>query len=507
MNPHNLTLYDMIRQNARLHARREAIVFNDVRLSYEEYEKKCHQVAAGLIREGIIKGDRLGILSHNCDEFMILYGAAAKIGAILVPVNWRFQQEEVEYVLRDGSPKIVFAGPDYRRTVMEIAKKVEAIKEKFTIGGGERTEGFRLFSELYGEADPGKEFEISADSGFVIIHTAAVDGRPRGALLSQANVLFTNWQTMYQYGLTSQDCHVSLLPLFHIAGLATTMAVMHAGGKNVLLERFDPDLTLRLIEKEKGTLFFNFAPILKNILDKYEQGSYDISSLRRVSGLDTGETIRRFLKTAPRARYWSGFGQTEVMGVSGGDFIEKPGSAGKPSPFVRVGLFDEYDREVPPGTPGEICVRSPSVFLGYWGREEDTAYTFRNGWHHTGDIGRFDEEGYLWYVKRKSQKELIKPGGENVYPSEVEKVILQHEKVLEVSVIGVRDPEWGEAIKAICVLKPGEILEPRDLIEFVASKIARYKKPKYVVVVDSLPKTKDGEIDRDRVKKEHGGMY
>jgi len=195
------------------------------------------------------------------------------------------------------------------------------------------------------------------------------------------------------------------------------------------------------------------------------------------------------------------------MGVSGGDFIEKPGSAGRPSPFVRVGLFDEYDREVPPGTPGEICVRSPSVFLGYWGREEDTAYTFRNGWHHTGDIGRFDEEGYLWYVKRKSQKELIKPGGENVYPSEVEKVILQHEKVLEVSVIGVRDPEWGEAIKAICVLKPGEILEARDLIEFVASKIARYKKPKYVVVVDSLPKTKDGEIDRDRVKKEHGGMY
>ena len=136
MNPRNLTLYDMIRQNARLHARREAIVFNDVRLSYKEYERKCDQLAAGLVREGIIKGDRLGIVSHNCDEFMILYGAAAKIGAILVPVNWRFQQEEVEYVLRDGSPKIVFAGPDYRRTVMEIAKKVEAIKEKFTIGGG-----------------------------------------------------------------------------------------------------------------------------------------------------------------------------------------------------------------------------------------------------------------------------------------------------------------------------------------------------------------------------------
>ena len=159
------------------------------------------------------------------------------------------------------------------------------------------------------------------------------------------------------------------------------------------------------------------------------------------------------------------------------------------------------------GTPGEICVRSPGVFLGYWGREEDTAYTFRNGWHHTGDIGRFDEDGYLWYVKRKAQKELIKPGGENVYPAEVEKAILDQGDVAEVSVIGVADVQWGEAIKAVCVLKPGRSLDPQVLIDFVASRIARYKKPKHVVFVDSLPKTKEGEIDRDQVKKNHGGKY
>jgi acyl-CoA synthetase (AMP-forming)/AMP-acid ligase II len=159
------------------------------------------------------------------------------------------------------------------------------------------------------------------------------------------------------------------------------------------------------------------------------------------------------------------------------------------------------------GTPGEICVRSPLVFLGYWGLDEDNAYTFRNGWHHTGDVGRFDEEGYLWYVKRKAEKELIKPGGENVYPAEVEKTILEHEKVTEVSVIGVPDEKWGEAIKAVCVLKPGESLDPKELSEFVGSKIARYKKPQYVDFVDSLPKTKDGEIDRDQVKKDHGGKY
>jgi long-chain acyl-CoA synthetase len=197
-------------------------------------------------------------------------------------------------------------------------------------------------------------------------------------------------------------------------------------------------LAAEIDQKER----FPFAPILKTILDKYEQGSYDISSLRYVAGLDSVENIQRFLKVAPHVRYWTGFGQTEVMGVSGCHFDEKPGSAGRSSPFARVSLFDQFDREVPPGFPGEICVRSPAVFLGYWRREEDNAYTFRNGWHHTGDIGRFDEEGFLWYVKRKAQKELIKPGGENVYPFEVEKVILQHESVLEVSVIGVPDPQW-----------------------------------------------------------------
>ena len=169
-----------------------------------------------------------------------------------------------------------------------------------------------------------------------------------------------------------------------------------------------------------------------------------------------------------------------------------------------MALFDDHDREVPAGTPGEICARSPMLFLGYWGRDEDNAYTFRNGWHHTGDIGRFDEEGTLFYVKRKAEKELIKPGGENVYPAEVEKAILEHPEVAEASVIGVRDPEWGEAIKAVCVLKPGSSLRPQALIDYVASRIARYKKPKYVEFVPALPKDEAGLINREKVKAEYG---
>jgi long-chain acyl-CoA synthetase len=504
MGLHDYTIYDFICRNAQLYPNRESIIFKDARLSHKEYKEKCDQLASGLVRAGIEKGDRLGVVAQNCLEFIIIYGAAAKIGAIILPVNWRFQPDEVKYVINDCTPKFVFAGPDYRKIVAEAAQEFTYIERCYTIGGGETPQEFFPFDELYSKEGADQEINVPADSGYVIIHTAAVEGRPRGALLSQANVVYANMAYMRQYVLSTEDCHLCFLPLYHAAGVFMALAAMHAGGKNVIFERFDPDLVLQMIEKERGTIFFNFAPILKMIMDKYAEHPRDISSLRVVPGLDTRENVQRFLKLAPRARYWTGFGQTECMGVSGCPYDEKPGSAGTPSPFARVALFDDYDNEVPAGTPGEICVRSPMVFLGYWGREKDNEYTFRNGWHHTGDVGRFDEEGYLWYVKRKAEKELIKPGGENVYPAEVEKVILQNPAVAEVSVIGVRDPEWGEAIKAVCVLKPGSSLSEQELIDFVASRIARYKKPKYVEFVPFLLKTPDGFVDREKIKAEYG---
>ena len=509
MGLQDYTVYDIICRNAQIYPDRDSIVSNDTRLTHRQFREKCDRLAAGLVKAGIRKGDRLGVMAHNCDEFMILYCAAAKMGAIVLPVNWRFQQDEMEFVLNDCTPKFVFAGPDYRKMVEEAVGKVKSIEKCYTMGGGEVPEGFHSFDELYSDDAALEEIDLPADSGFVIIHTAAVAGKPRGALLSQSNIVHCNVQMMLGNGLGPEDSFICILPLFHIAALSMAMAVMHAGGKNVLIDRFDPELTLRLIEKEKGTSLVYFPPILQMLMDKYEEagGTFDLSSIRNVGGLDSADNILRLKKVVPNARVSTGYGQTEAFPVSGGLMEEKPGSTGKPSPLAKVALFDDYDNEVPVGTPGEICVRSPVVFLGYWGLDEDTAYTFRNGWHHTGDIGRFDKEGYLRFLKRKAEKELIKPGGENVYPVEVEKAILEHEKVAEVSVIGVPDKKWGEAIKAVCVLKQGETLDQQELSEFVASKIARYKKPQYVAFVDALPKTKDNEIDRDQVKKDHGGRY
>jgi long-chain acyl-CoA synthetase len=305
--------------------------------------------------------------------------------------------------------------------------------------------------------------------------------------------------------LTGSDCHIGTLPLFHIGGFGMTMGVMHYGGRNVIMDRFDPLLVLKLTKKEQGTFFGTFPPMLAAILDAQDKESVDTPSLRGVGWIDSPGNIERFLKKNPQAAFYSLYGQTESMPVSGCDIKERPGSIGLPAPMTRVAIFDDLDREVPAGVQGEMCVRSPSVFLGYWNLDADTVYTFRNGWHHTGDLGRIDKDGFIWYGGRKPEKELIKPGGENVYPAEVEKTILSHGSIEEVAVIGVPDSEWGEAVAALCVLRKGTDLSAAELIEFVASKIARYKKPKHVLFVESLPKTASGEINREEVKKTYSG--
>jgi acyl-CoA synthetase (AMP-forming)/AMP-acid ligase II len=295
-----------------------------------------------------------------------------------------------------------------------------------------------------------------------------------------------------------------MLPLFHLGGLGSILNVMQAGGASIIIPKFDIDHALKHIHEDKVTFFMEFPPMLEALLDKAQEGNYDLSSLRLALGLDNPDAARRFEEMTGGA-FWAAYGQSEVSGlVSMSPYFERTGSVGRPGFMAEIEIMDDYGNILEIGETGEIVVRGPVVFNGYWNLPEDNEYTFRDGWHHTGDMGRFDEDGFLFYAGRKAEKELIKPGGENVYPAEIEKVVIEHPLVDEVSVIGVPNKKWGEAIKAICVLKPGETLTEDELIEFVAARIARYKKPKYVAFVTHLPKTKDGLIDRERVKADYG---
>ncbi|MBW2617157.1 MAG: AMP-binding protein, partial [Deltaproteobacteria bacterium] len=277
------------------------------------------------------------------------------------------------------------------------------------------------------------------------------------------------------------------------------------GGTSVILPRFDPDLALKQIQEHKATVFIEFPPMLAKMLEMVSGGKYDFSSLKTVMGMEPPDMIKKGQEITG-ATFWTGYGQSETTGIiCYAPFSDRPGSAGLPGFMAEVEIADDSGKIVETGESGEIVVRGPIVFKGYWNLEEDNKHTFRDGWHHTGDTGRFDADGYLWYEGRKPEKELIKPGGENVYPAEVEQVILEHPAIEKTVVFGVPDPKWKEGIKAVCRLKMGETIEPQELIDFVGERIARYKKPQYVEFVPDFPLLDDGSPDRVKIKKLYGG--
>jgi len=502
MGLRDFTLFDAIERNARLDPDGTAFIFEGLRVTHAEHRTRVERLAAGFAEAGVAVGDRIAILSHNNLEFVDLYGAAARLGAILVPINWRLSTDEIAHVVTDAGPKVVVADVAHQQTLAAKQQEFASIRHWYGIGGQVRP--FAPFDKLLSTGGNAQLPDVPADAPYVMFYTAAVTGRPRGALLTQAGMMASNVQLLYYWSLTRQDVNLGILPLFHLAGLNMLLAAQHAGGATIVLPRFDADAVVQCIRDRNVTLFAEFPPILSTVLDKAAADS-NLSSLRVVTGLDTPEMISRFERQCPDASFWVAFGQSETSGfVTMAPFRDKPGSAGRPTFLNTVEIVDDLDRPLPIGQIGEIVVRGPSVFKGYWNYREDTAFTFRNGWHHTGDNGAFDADGYLWYKGRSPTKELIKPGGENVYPAEVEGAIAAHPAIAEVVVFGVSDAEWGEAVKAICVCKPGWSVTAEEIIDFVAGRIARFKRPKLVIFVDRLPKSASGTIDRNQIKATYG---
>ena len=504
MGLYDFTIYDMIDRNARCFQKKIAwFEVDDGRtLTFQQVKNKVDCLATGLQQLGVQRGNRIGVLGKNSLEYFLLYGAAAALGAIMLPVNWRLSPEEVCFNLNDCAPKVVFVDKDFQSMIHGLKDRLTSVEKYFALGQG-NTE-FSGFDSLMGNQGNFERPDVSSEDGFVIIHTAAVTGSPRGALLSHNNVLLAGINLSYFLKLTPQDVGLSVLPLFHIASLFSTMLIFQAGGLNVNMSKFDASKATELIEEKKVSVMYEFAPMLSQILDHQEKTGADIASLKTVIGLDITETIEKY-QNVTGGYFCCGYGQTETSAVCSFSFYhERPGSAGRMLPLVQAMIVNTSDRPVPVGQTGEMVIRGPLVFKGYWNRPDDNAQTFRNGGHHTGDLGRFDEEGFLWYEGRKADKELIKPGGENVYPAEVEKVILEHPDVERVVVFGVPDPKWKEGIKAVCQLKADHVLEPQALIDFVGDRIARFKKPQYVEFVRDFPLAEDKSPDRDKIKKIYG---
>ncbi len=505
MGLYDLTFYDLISRNSTAFRRRQAWLDaeHDRTLTFSEFKEQVDRLACGLQKQGVVKSDRIGVLAKNSLDYFSLIGASAALGAIVLPINWRLSAEEICFIVNDCKPRLLFTDREYLELIKGLKGKLPSVEGYFCFDPED--EAFHDFGSLLDKTANFQPIDVSSNDGFVIIYTAAVAGRPRGALLSHGNVLCADMHLNYFMNVTPKDIHLSYLPFFHVAGLFMATASFHAGALSVNVKRFDAPRAVELIQEKKISFIMDFAPVLASVLEESQRKSADLSSLRAVVGIDTPDTIEKY-QSMTGGTFWCVYGQTETsLLATMGCYNDRPGSAGRVLPLAQVRLMNDYDKEVPLGQVGEITMKGPMVFKGYWNLPEDTAYTFREGWHHTGDMGRFDEEGFLWYAGRKAEKELIKPGGENVYPAEVEKVILQHPAVEKVVVFGVPDPKWKEGIKAVCQLKEGHTLGAQALIEFVGERIARYKKPQYVEFIGEMPLQKDGTPDRQKVKALYGG--
>jgi len=501
MNKKNYNLYQIFQKNAQSIGDDPAFITTKETVSYAQFLEGVDRLAAGFTKQGIKKGDRVCVLALNSITFVELIGACAKTGAIVFPINWRLSASEVQGVLALADPKMLVVDQENFSKLEET--DLSTVPTKVFMGEG-ATPDFLPITDLYAP-EVGQAAKVVSHDPLAIISTAAIAGVPRGAILTHENLCALGEQFAANFKLTTKDRFLAMLPFFHIAGLNMVVGVAQAGGTSVIMETFDPALGAKLIDEQQITLIVTFPPMLDMLLGAKEQTGASWDSLRYCFGiLNPPETIQKFI-TETGAEYWTGYGQAETTGiVTLINVVEKPGSAGKAVPLLQMRCVDEEGKDVPVGEPGEIAVRGSLVFAEYWRDEDATKYASRFGWHHTGDVGKLDQDGHLYFVGRKPEKELIKSGGENIYPAEVEHVIRILPEVEDVCVIGVPDEKWGETVKAVVEMIPGKSLSEEDLIKAVVEQIASYKKPQHVQFVEKLPRLETGEVDRQAVKDAYG---
>jgi long-chain acyl-CoA synthetase len=494
-------LAENLTATAAKHGDRPAVKLDDVELSYAELQDGARRVAALLADKGVGAGDRVGLVLPNVPAFPVLFYGALAVGAVVVPMNPLLKGREVKYYLEDSGAKIVFAWKDMAE---EAGKGADAVGiECVSVDPAD-------FADLLAQHEPDETVVDRADDDTVVLlYTSGTTGQPKGAELthhSMSTNAATSAETLVE--LTEDDVVMGCLPLFHVFGLTCGLnASILKGSCLTLLPRFDPAKALEIVARDKVTVFEGVPTMYAAMLHAEGADQADMSSLRTcISGGSAMpvEVMKNFEKTFD-CMVLEGYGLSETSPVA--SFNQpgqerKPGSIGTTVRGVEMKVVDDEDRDVEQGEVGEIVIKGENVMKGYWGREEDTADAIRDGWFHTGDLAKVDEDGYFFIVDRK--KDLIIRGGYNVYPREVEEALYEHESVAEVAVIGFPDDSLGEEIGAAVALKPGEDVSGEDLQAFAKERLAAYKYPRAVWIVDELPKGPTGKILRREVSAPEG---
>ncbi|MBL6751103.1 MAG: long-chain fatty acid--CoA ligase, partial [Nevskia sp.] len=474
-------------------------------LSYREFDRRIGRLAGWLRGAGVGRGDRAAILAQNCTDVFELQFACARLGAIFVPLNYRLTVPELSFIVGDAAPRVLIHDAEFAQTAAALRPAVPGLQLL------ERGGAHSAYEHALAGAEPPAAYEhVTHDDVSTIMYTSGTTGHPKGAMITHG---MTFWNVVNLGGpaeVSSTSVFLAVLPLFHTGGLnCYSNPVFHAGGRVLVSRAFDPGEALRMIADPAVALthFFGVPAHYQFMLQHPDFGRTDLSRLR-VAGVGGAPMPVPLLEAwlARGVTLIQGYGMTEtspgVLALGRRDAARKIGSAGKPLLHTETRIVDEAGNDVPRGQMGELWVRGPNVTPGYWNRPEANRSSFTDGWLHTGDAARVDEEGYYYIVDRT--KDMYISGGENVYPAEVESVLYQIPQLAEAAVIGVPDERWGEVGKAIIAVKPGQQLSAEQILDHCRENLARYKLPRFVEFVDALPRNATGKVHKPTLRQKFG---
>jgi long-chain acyl-CoA synthetase len=511
------TWADIIYRNALLHSDRLAFAYGSQRVSFSQYNSRVNSLIHALGSMGLRKGDGIGVVSWNCLSFTDVYGAAMKGGFIMSPFNPRLVDDELDYLINYSQVKVLFVGLELVDIVNRIRPRLSEVRHYICLEG--KTPDMREHQALL-DNFPKKEpdVDLNEDDPYLILYTSGTTGTPRGAVYSHIQKLEEARTKALQIGVEPNRKHVMILPLFHIGGSSFFWTFFFGAASNVIMPNrsFDPVATLRSIQDEKATDLDTVPTQIVMMLSTHDIEKYDLTSLKTIKYGASPMPVELLRKAIERFGpiFEQGYGQTE----SGPDITYVPkemnsvleksseeqkvlASCGQPCIWVHARIVDEGNKDVEPHAVGEIIVQSKCIMKEYWNQPKYTREAIVDGWHHTGDMGYYDEKGFIYIIDRK--RDMIVTGGENVYSKEVEEALNRHPAVLETAVIGIPDEKWIERVHAVVVLKKGQQANSEELINFCKQNLARYKAPRSVDLVSSLPKNPQGKILKREIRENY----
>jgi len=501
---------------------RDFIIFEGAKWTYSQTNERINRLANALGNLGVNKGDRIGMLQVNCNQYIECYFAAAKLGAIFVPLNFRTKADELGYMIGNAAAEILFVGSRYLDMVDGLLPELPTLTECVSLDA--HSKGKLFYEDLLSSASSDECCgEILDEDVTVLMYTAGTTGRPKGVPLTHNGLASYVLDNVEPANPDIEERNLLTVPLYHVAGIQAMLAAVYGGRTLIMMRQFEVKEWMQTVEREQATRAMLVPTMLKRVIDDPEFENYNLKSLRVITygaAPMPFEVIRKAIQVMPSVRFINAFGQTEtastIAALGPEDHIiegtqeerEKKlkrlsSSIGRPLPDVEVKTVDEDGKALSGGEVGEIVVRGSRVMTGYWGDEQKTSEVITpDGWLRTGDMGWIDDEGYIYLAGRGD--DMIIRGGENISPEEVEDVLHAHPKVEEAAVIGVFDPEWGQEPRAIVVLKTGESATPAEIIEYCRSRLAGFKRPRSVIFVDYLPRNEMGKVLKKELRDRYG---